>query len=65
MGKNLGGSLAKRDDPIFKEGLSFYTPRSLRSSTPSTPTLPKPPAKASAQESPAPVPAPKAGFSDQ
>ena len=34
MGKNLGGSLAKRDDPIFKEGPTFYTRKSDRISTP-------------------------------
>ncbi len=41
MGKSLGISLAKRDDPIFKEGVTFYTRKSDRISTrpkPSTPT---------------------------
>ncbi len=33
--------LAKRDDPIFKEGLTIFTPRSARSSTPSTPSSPQ------------------------
>ena len=26
MGKNLGPKLAKPDDPIFKEGLTIFTP---------------------------------------
>ena len=34
-------SLAKRDDPIFSEGPSFYTRKSDRGSTPSTPSSPK------------------------
>ena len=25
MGKSLGISLAKKDDPIFREGVTFYT----------------------------------------
>ncbi len=33
--------LAKRDDPIFKEGLTIFTPRSPRCSTPSTKSSPK------------------------
>ena len=40
MGKNLGVSLAKRDDPIFSEGPTFYTRQSDRGSTPSTPSSP-------------------------
>ncbi len=31
------GSLAGPDDPIFKEGPTFYTRKSDRASTPSTP----------------------------
>ncbi len=34
MGKSSGISLAKRDDPIFKEGVTFYTRPSDRASTP-------------------------------
>ncbi len=34
MGKSSGISLAKRDDPIFKEGPTFYTRPSDRNSTP-------------------------------
>ena len=30
MGKNLGRSLAGPDDPIFKEGPTFYTRKSDR-----------------------------------
>ena len=34
---------AKRDDPIYREGLTISTPRSHRSSTPSTKPSPKTP----------------------
>ncbi len=47
MAKNLGGSLAKRDDPIFREGPAFYTRQSDRGSTQSTPSSPKTPDKGS------------------
>ena len=33
--------LAKRDDPIYKEGLTIYTPSSHRGSTQSTASSPK------------------------
>ncbi len=56
MGKILGGSLAKPDDPIFREGPSFYTRPSDRGSTPSTPSSPKTPDKASDPESKAKAP---------
>ena len=49
--------LAKRDDPIFKEGLTIFTPRSARSSTPSTKPSPKKTASTSdpdSQKRPAP-----------
>ncbi len=36
MGKGLKILQAKRDDPIFKEGLTVYTPRSPGASTSST-----------------------------
>ncbi len=48
MGKSLGVSLAKRDDPIFKEGPSFYTRKSGRGLTPSTPPSQKTPASPTA-----------------
>ncbi len=32
---------AREDDPIYKEGLTVFTPRSARSSTPSTPSSPR------------------------
>ncbi len=51
MGKNLGVSLAKRDDPIFSEGPTFYTRKSDRGSTPSTKSLPKSTASGSGQGS--------------
>ena len=41
MGKSSGIKLAKRDDPIFNEGPSFYTRKSDRGSTPSTKSSPK------------------------
>ncbi len=41
MGKSLGRSLAGRDDPIFKEGPTFYMRKSDRASTPSTESSPK------------------------
>ncbi len=47
MGKNLGGSLAGPDDPIFKEGPTFYTRKSDRVSTPSTKPSPKTPGRPS------------------
>jgi hypothetical protein len=47
MGKSLGISLAKRDDPIFKEGPTFYTRKSDRIST-----RPKPPTPTTKGESP-------------
>ena len=40
MGKSLGSSLAKPDDPIFKEKPTFYTRPSDRGSTPSTESSP-------------------------
>ncbi len=52
MGKNLGGSLAKRDDPIFKEGPTFYTRKSDRISTISTKPSPKRRGKATDDASP-------------
>ncbi len=55
MAKVLKGSLAKRDDPIFKEEPSFYTRPSDRGSTPSTPSSPRPPGKDTAPESRAQV----------
>ena len=45
------GSLAQPDDPIFKEGPSFYTRQSDRISTRSTEPSPKTLAKASDPES--------------
>ncbi len=51
MGKNLGGSLAGPDDPIFREGPTFYTRRSDRASTPSTESSPKRPGKGSGRAS--------------
>ena len=45
MGKNLGGSLAKRDDPIFKQRSTFYTRASDHASTPSTQSSPQTPDK--------------------
>ncbi len=59
MGKSLGRSLAKRDDPIFKEGPTFFTRPSGRISTPSTPTSPPKRGKASDPGSPEPEPAPE------
>ena len=41
MAKGIWESPPKRDDPIFKSGLTVYTPRSARSSTPSTPSSPQ------------------------
>ncbi len=51
MGKSSRISLAKRDDPIFKEGLTVYMRRSDRASTPPTPTSPPKPEKPTARES--------------
>ncbi len=51
MGRNLGISLAGPDDPIFKEGLTFYMRRSDRASTPSTESSPKRPGKGSGRAS--------------
>ncbi len=45
------GSLAGPDDPIFKEGPTFYTRKSDRASTPSTPSSPSKPAKPTGRES--------------
>ncbi len=52
MGKGIWLKPAKRDDPIYKEGLTIFTPRSARGSTKSTPYNPtvKPPAKSSPKE---------------
>ncbi len=55
MGKSSGIRLAKRDDPIFSEGPSFYTRPSDRGSTPSTPSSAKTPDKASGPGSKAPT----------
>ncbi len=52
MGKSLGISLAGPDDPIFKEGPTFYTRKSERASTPSTPISPSAPDKPTAPASP-------------
>ena len=41
MGKSSGISLAGPDDPIFREGPTFYTRPSDRGSTPSTESSPK------------------------
>ena len=54
MGRFTGARLAKRDDPIFKQGLTVFTPRSDRGSTPSTPSSPKSTASTSAPASKAP-----------
>jgi hypothetical protein len=59
MGKNLGVSLAKRDDPIFSEGPSFYTRPSDRGSTPSTKSSTKSTASGSGPASKATAPTPK------
>ncbi len=45
---------ATRDDPIYKEGLTISTPRSHRSSTPSTKSSPKSTASTSDPASKAP-----------
>ena len=45
-------SLAGPDDPIFKEGPTFYTRKSDRVSTPSTPISPSAPDKPTAPASP-------------
>ncbi len=41
MGKGILLKPATRDDPIYKEGFQIFTPRSPRSSTPSTASSPK------------------------
>ena len=41
MGKGILLKPATRDDPIYKEGFQIFTPRSPRSSTPSTESSPK------------------------
>ena len=41
MGGFIWEKPARRDDPIYKEGFQIYTPRSPRSSTPSTESSPK------------------------
>lgn len=43
MGKNSRISLAKRDDPIFREKSTFYTRASDRVLTPSTQSSPPTP----------------------
>ncbi len=52
MGKGIWESPAGPDDPIYKEGLTIFTPRSARGSTPSARPMPtvKPPAKSSPKE---------------
>ncbi len=59
MARFTGTRLAKRDDPIFKEGLTIFTPRSHRSSTPSTASSPKSTASGSGPASKAPAQVPK------
>ncbi len=51
MGKGLEILPAKRDDPIFKEGLTVYTPRSPSASTPSTRSSPTGTASPTGRES--------------
>ena len=58
MGKSSGISLAKRDDPIFKRGPTFFTRPSGRISTPSTPTSQPKRGKGSEPGSPEPAPEP-------
>ncbi len=41
MGKTILEKPARRDDPIYGEGLTISTPRSHRGSTPSTKSSPK------------------------
>ena len=41
MGKLTWDAPPKRDDPIFKEGWTVFTPRLVRASTPSTKKSPK------------------------
>ncbi len=53
MGKGIWEKPATRDDPIYKEGLTVFTPRSARGSTPSTPSSPKSTASDSDPGSPA------------
>ncbi len=60
MGKTILEKPAKRDDPIYKEGLTISTPRSHRGSTPSTPSSSKTPDKASDPDSKVKAQAPKA-----
>ena len=60
MGKGIWLKPATRDDPIYKEGLTVFTPRSHRGSTPSTPSSPKTPDKASDPDSKVKAQAPKA-----
>ena len=43
--------LAPPDDPIYKGGLTIFTPASARGSTPSTKSLPKKPGTPSDDES--------------
>jgi hypothetical protein len=47
MVKLIRDKPAKRDDPIYREGLTISTPRSHRGSTPSTKPSPKTPATSS------------------
>ena len=51
MGKLTWDAPPKRDDPIFKEGLTVFTPRLVRASTPSTKSSPKSTASGSDLES--------------
>ncbi len=60
MGKVIWESPAGPDDPIYKEGLTVFTPRSARGSTPSTKSSPKTPDKASDPDSKVKAQAPKA-----
>ena len=41
MGSFTWKKPATRDDPIYKEGLTVFTPKSARGSTPSTESSPK------------------------
>ncbi len=61
MGKGSEISLAKRDDPIFKEGPTFYTRKSDRISTTSTKPSPKRRGKATDDASPSSADEPPQG----
>ena len=52
MAKRISHGLAKRDDPIFKSGLTVFTPKSRKGSTPSTPSSPSATASPAEPESP-------------